>query len=1360
MKNWKPSYRLLAIVLCVMLLIPTVAMIATAETASPRAVTLTGAGTQANPYVVDTLEELKAAMASTANNENYIRLSNSIELSGSLTLSETDKAMTLDLNGNTLDGDNYTLYLNKKASISNGALLCAVSSKVDLTMVEVTVAAAGIVLSASTGSKITVTDCKITAIDKNNMEYGLGVSLNPGVHAVLTNCTVEATGKGVAVSGGDATLTNCTISAGTGAGLSVESNGEHYPATVHAGVCTITSEEFSAVRVISGTVTVTVATLTGGAAAYDVEAEGSLTLDGEVVTGACAETTYFTSTTPAGPTYTGTGTQDDPYAVDTEEELNAALALSETAGTTVYIRLDADIVLTNILWIKGNVVLDLNGSIVDGGTNCSVMAEGTATVKNGAITANNMTQAIGVQAGGNLTLEDLMVVNYDATAIFCVGGDNTLAVKDCNVQSYSAHGIVINGTGTVTDTTATGGVYGLSVGSTATATVDSVKLTGYTNAYSVSEGGSLILDGKSVTGTYATTNYTTVTYTGSGTQDDPYVVDTDSKLRDVLTLAKTAEKTVYIKLDADMSGYVQLKGDVVLDLNGHTIDCGVSAVVAEGTATVKNGTVTGTAVCPLVYSQNGGNLTLENITVENTKDNSFSDGAGCASDSVLTIRNSTIHAGGNYALVIRGTATVEDVTLTSGTAAYNVEGSLTLDGEVVTGTYDKTTYTSPEEVTPETIEQLKKDLEDAKKALQEAIDGKASAEDLTNAITALTEAYEKADDVLKTLLQQEIDDDVAALKADLEKQMSDSVAALDTAIKALEKKLNDAVSELETALGDKASAADLAKAIEDLAAAYKAADEAQKAIIDASIEDLKMDLDKQLHDAVTELEAALAALDSELNEAVEKLDQALDNQVSQEELLKAVEDLAAAYKAADEAQKAIIDADIEALKAALEQQLKDAVKAVNDAITALETKLDEAIAELENAINEKVSAEELAQAIKAVTEAYQAADKALELAMQAGLDELKAALEQQLNDAVKALEASIAALDEELAEAIKALQEAIDTKASAEDLAAAVKALTEAYTAADEALKILLQAEIDADVAALKENIEKQLDDAVKALEASIAALEEALKQAQKELQEAIDTKASTEELAAAVKNLTDAYKAADEALKILLQKEIDDDVAALKADLEKQMSDARDALQAAIDAVQKNLDDVKAQLEASIVAGDKELADKIAALDEAYKLADDALKILLQKEIDDDVAALKKALEAQLDAAKKSLQAGIDTVQRNLDDAKTALEEAIAKGDKDLSDEMAALKQAMEEADALAGSNIADLDEAYKAADFALQAAIDELEKRQDESEKRIGELSEKLDALTVILVVACVMILGCIVAIVIVGVKKNKAV
>lgn len=227
-------------------------------------------------------------------------------------------------------------------------------------------------------------------------------------------------------------------------------------------------------------------------------------------------------------------------------------------------------------------------------------------------------------------------------------------------------------------------------------------------------------------------------------------------------------------------------------------------------------------------------------------------------------------------------------------------------------------------------------------------------------------------------------------------------------------------------------------------------------------------------------------------------------------------------------------------------------------------------------------------------------------------------------------------------------------------------------------------------------------------------------------LEQAIATKASSDDLTAAITALTEAYKAAD----ALLGQEIDeaevaiDELEATKDALEAALKAADAALQEAIDAVQTNLDSAVADLNAALAAGDQANADALTdatnALMEAYESAD----AILKSGIDGEISELKAAMEA----AHEVLQQAINTIQANLDSAVAGLNTTLTTGDQANADALAdavnALTEAYKSADALLKSDfdseIANLKAALAASDKenaeALAQAISDMSRQLSE--------------------------------------------
>ena len=289
--------------------------------------------------------------------------------------------------------------------------------------------------------------------------------------------------------------------------------------------------------------------------------------------------------------------------------------------------------------------------------------------------------------------------------------------------------------------------------------------------------------------------------------------------------------------------------------------------------------------------------------------------------------------------------------------------------------------------------------------------------------------------------------------------------------------------------------------------------------------------------------------------------------------------------------------------------------------------------------------------------------------------------------------------------AIANLKKALE-EGQTEAINKAIADLTAAYQAADE----LLKSELSGDMTTL----ETKLTAADEALQAAIDAVQANLDKAIADLTKKIEDgdTANADALAKAISNLTAAYQAADDLLKM----ELSGDMTALEAKL----TAADEALQAAIDAVQENLDNAVEALNKLIETGDtanaEALEQAINDLTAAYQAADALLKADIQT-----VDARLTALELKLVKADEALQTAIDTVQKNLNQAISDLSKATTDGD----------TATMERLNAA----IAALTKAYKAADELLNSDIKALESSTqeniDELHNEISDLKSELQAL-----------------------------
>ena len=545
-------------------------------------------------------------------------------------------------------------------------------------------------------------------------------------------------------------------------------------------------------------------------------------------------------------------------------------------------------------------------------------------------------------------------------------------------------------------------------------------------------------------------------------------------------------------------------------------------------------------------------------------------------------------------------------------------------------------------------------------------------------------------------LHTDFDDDFKCVycKADVD---------LKQAVKALRDKLNSAVEELNNALADKVDSATLTKKISDLTLAYKEADALLKKELQGVDEGLAKDitdLKTAYAKADTELQAGIDRVQTNLEAAEERLKNLISAKASSTDLTTAIEKLDSEYKAADELLKTNIGKDI----TALDEAYKEADESLQAGIDQVQSNLEDAETRLKTLISEKASSAELTAAIAKLDSEYKAADELIKTNIGKDIS----ALDKAYKEADTELQAGIDRVQTNLEEAETRLKNLISEKASSTDLTAAIKQLQDEYKAADE----LLKTNIGKDISALDKAYKK----ADTELQAGIDRVQSNLEEAETRLKNLISEKASSTDLTAAIKQLQDEYKAADELLKTNIGKDI--------TALDKAYKEADESLQAGIDRVQTNLEDSETRLKGLIdeKASSAELTAAIAKLDSEYKAADELLKTNIGK----DISALDKAYKK----ADESLQAGIDQVQSNLEEAETRLKNLISEkaSSEDLTAAIEKLDSEYKAADELLktniGKDITDLKTAYAKADTELQAGIDRVQTNLEDSETRLKGL------------------------------------
>lgn len=322
-------------------------------------------------------------------------------------------------------------------------------------------------------------------------------------------------------------------------------------------------------------------------------------------------------------------------------------------------------------------------------------------------------------------------------------------------------------------------------------------------------------------------------------------------------------------------------------------------------------------------------------------------------------------------------------------------------------------------LTPKTVREMidgvRDDLQSKIDALEESLEN-GTTDAVAKAIEDLTAAYKAADEVLKEYIDDTAEDIKESIE-ELEDTLTESDEALDSAIKQVQENLNSAVEELKDliAKGDKTNADELQKAIEDLTNEYKAADELLSSEISV-LSDKITALEKAANEADNALKISIDTVQENLDKAIKELNGLIadSNKANAAELKKAVDDLTAAYKAADE----LIKADIKAMSGKL-SDLSNAMDTANGALQAsvnkVQENLDAAKKELQDAINNNQA--EITNKLNELKNALEAADAVINNDISdlkkkdQELDEMIATI----NEAIDALSESFAGLADELA---------------------------------------------------------------------------------------------------------------------------------------------------------------------------------------------------------------------------------------------------------------------------------------------------------------------------------------------------------
>lgn len=183
----------------------------------------------------------------------------------------------------------------------------------------------------------------------------------------------------------------------------------------------------------------------------------------------------------------------------------------------------------------------------------------------------------------------------------------------------------------------------------------------------------------------------------------------------------------------------------------------------------------------------------------------------------------------------------------------------------------------------------------------------------------------------------------------------------------------------------------------------------------------------------------------------------------------------------------------------------------------------------------------------------------------------------------------------------------------------------------------------------------------------------------------------------------------------------------------------AGNTLQSQIDELEKLADELSSAISA-LEKADGDFKTEIEALGTALKAAQDAIAALDDTYATDAaLASAVKTLNDLLTQAQNNLQTKITQVQTNLDKAVKELNASISGNKTDIESKLKAVEDAYKEADAIIdgdiaeltekdtelGNSISALDASYKAADLALQQAIETVQANLD---KAVEELTESI--------------------------------
>ena len=446
------------------------------------------------------------------------------------------------------------------------------------------------------------------------------------------------------------------------------------------------------------------------------------------------------------------------------------------------------------------------------------------------------------------------------------------------------------------------------------------------------------------------------------------------------------------------------------------------------------------------------------------------------------------------------------------------------------------------------------------------------------------------------------------------------------------------------------------------------------------------------------------------------------------------------------------------------------VKTVQEVLDEAMGGLDDLRAELLALIEQKADLALLSDKVAELNQKILDAEEAAKLYA----EEQDAALEERLTDAIeKAEEAAVTAAGAALERAKAELKALIDGNASkiaanTEEITKQVALLNEAITNAETAAKRYADSQDEAQYERITGDIATAKQEAIEAAQAALDAVEARLQSLITANAENIAKNA--DEIAKQVGILTDMIALAEETAKQYADDMDDALYATVTEDIATAKSEAVDAAQAALDAVEEALRELIAEGDRAnadeIVRQVNILTEMIALAEETAKDYADEMDAVLKKDVYTKIENAKnyamQAAEAALKEARKDLtvliEQGDKTAADELSAATDTLNAAINAAEKAASDADAAQKASLEDSISAARKEAADADAALKALlegeiERAKQEAIDAAQAELDAAVKSLNT------AVTVLSIVAGLALVGVAVLAILYFVPKKKA-